>query len=419
MSRQPGQPQSPAAAEQAQLAVAGLSTTAVHAGEGRRRAHDSITTPIIQASTYTFANTAELIDYHEGRIEREEYGRYGNPTVRAAEAKLALLEAGPDMPAAALLCASGMNAITSTLLSMLPTGSHLILTDDCYRRTRQFIQTFLVRLGVQHTVVPACDYAAIEAAIRPETRLILSESPTNPYLRVLDLPRLVAIARQHRLKTIIDATFATPYNLRPLHQGIDIVIHSATKYLGGHNDLLAGVIIGRPGIISALRDSQGITGGICDPHSAYLLLRGLKTFALRMERHNRNGLAVAHFLHNHPRIARVHYPALPDHPDHLIAMEQMRGWGGVVAFELDADMSATSRFIDRLRLPYIGPSLGGVESLVEQPSLMSFYELTTEERLAIGIRDNLVRLACGIEDTEDLIADLSQALDDKDVIRLA
>lgn len=315
MSRQPGQPQSPAAAEQAQLAVAGISTTAVHAGEGRRRAHDSITTPIIQASTYTFANTAELIDYHEGRIEREEYGRYGNPTVRAAEAKLALLEAGPDMPAAALLCASGMNAITSTLLAMLPTGSHLILTDDCYRRTRQFIQTFLVRLGVQHTVVPACDYAAIEAAIRPETRLILSESPTNPYLRVLDLPRLVALARQHRLKTIIDATFATPYNLRPLHQGIDIVIHSATKYLGGHNDLLAGVIIGRPGIISALRDSQGITGGICDPHSAYLLLRGLKTFALRMERHNRNGLAVAHFLHNHPRIARVHYPALPDHPD--------------------------------------------------------------------------------------------------------
>lgn len=417
MSRQPGKQQSPATAaemreaEHAQSAFAGISTTAVHAGEGRRRAHDSITTPIIQASTYTFANTAELIDYHEGRIEREEYGRYGNPTVHAAEAKLALLEAGTEMPAAALLCASGMNAITSTLLSMLPTGSHLILTDDCYRRTRQFIQTFLVRLGVQHTVVPACDYAAIEAAIRPETRLILSESPTNPYLRVLDLPRLVAIARQHRVKTIIDATFATPYNLRPLHQGIDIVIHSATKYLGGHNDLLAGVIIGRPGIISALRESQGITGGICDPHSGYLLLRGLKTFALRMERHNRNGLAVAHFLHDHPRIARVHYPALPNHPDHLIAMEQMRGWGGVVSFELDADMTVTSRFIDRLRLPYIGPSLGGVESLVEQPSLMSFYELTTEERLAIGIRDNLVRLACGIEDTEDLIADLSQALD--------
>ncbi len=419
MSRQPGQPQEIAAAEQAQLAVAGISTTAVHAGEGRRRAHDSITTPIIQASTYTFANTAELIDYHEGRIEREEYGRYGNPTVHAAEAKLALLEAGTEMPAAALLCASGMNAITSTLLSMLPTGSHLILTDDCYRRTRQFIQTFLVRLGVQHTVVPVCDYAAIEAAIRPETRLILSETPTNPYLRVLDLPRLVAIARQHRVKTIIDATFATPYNLRPLHQGIDIVIHSATKYLGGHNDLLAGVIIGRPGIISALRDSQGITGGICDPHSAYLLLRGLKTFALRMERHNRNGLAVAHFLHNHPRIARVHYPALPNHPDHMIAMEQMRGWGGVVSFELDADITTTSRFIDRLRLPYIGPSLGGVESLVEQPALMSFYELTTEERLALGIRDNLVRLACGIEDTEDLIADLSQALDDKDVTQLA
>lgn len=425
MSRQSGQQQSPEAAaemreaEHTQPAFVGISTAAVHAGEGRRRVHDSITTPIIQASTYTFANTAELIDYHEGRIEREEYGRYGNPTVRAAEAKLALLEAGTAMPAAALLCASGMNAITSTLLSMLPTGSHLILTDDCYRRTRQFIQTFLVRLGVQHTVVPACDYAAIEAAIRPETRLILSESPTNPYLRVLDLSRLVAIAKQHRVKTMIDATFATPYNIRPLHYGIDIVVHSATKYLGGHNDLLAGVVIGRPGIISALRESQGIMGGICDPHSAYLLLRGLKTFALRMERHNHNGLAVAHFLHDHPRIARVHYPALPDHPDHVIAMEQMRGWGGVVSFELDADMTATSRFIDRLRLPYIGPSLGGVESLVEQPALTSFYELTTEERLAIGIRDNLVRLSCGIEDIEDLIADLSQALDDNDVLRLA
>src|SRR5690606_38851733 len=187
-------------------------------------------------------------------------------------------------------CASGMNAITSTLLAMLPAGSHIVLTDDCYRRTRQFIRTMLARLGVAHSVVPAGDLAALEAAIVPgQTRILLSESPTNPYLRVADLPALAALARRHRVKTIIDATFATPFNQRPLAYGIDLIVHSCTKYLGGHNDLLAGAVVGRPGIIGALREAQGMLGGICDPHSAYLLLRGLKTFALRMERHNANG----------------------------------------------------------------------------------------------------------------------------------
>jgi len=388
----------------------GPSTAAVHGGEPRRRAHDSVTAPIVQSATYTFASTAELIDFHEGRVEREEYGRYGNPTVRAAEAKLAALE--DPAGAAALLCASGMNAITSALLAMLPAGSHLVLADDCYRRTRQFVRTMLARLGVEHTVVPAGDLAAIEAAILPgKTRVLLSESPTNPYLRVADLPALAAIARRHRVKTIIDATFATPFNQRPLAHGIDLVVHSCTKYLGGHNDLLAGVIVGRPGIVGALREAQGMLGGICDPHSAYLLLRGLKTFGLRMERHNHNGLAVARFLEEHPRVARVHYPGLASHPDHAVAAAQMAGFGGVVSFEIAGDLEATARFIDRLRLPYIAPSLGGVESLVEQPALMSFYELTSEERLAVGIRDNLVRLSCGIEDTADLIDDLTQALD--------
>jgi cystathionine gamma-synthase len=384
----------------------GESTAAVHAGEPRARAYDSITAPIVHAATYTFADTAALVDFQEGRVEREEYGRYGNPTVRAAEAKLAALERAE----AALLCSCGMNALTTVLLSMLPSGSHLVLTDDCYRRTRQFVSTLLARLGVEHTIVPACDYNAIEAALRPETRLILSESPTNPYLRVLDLPRLAAIAKRRRVKTLVDATFATPYNIRPLEHGIDLVVHSATKYLGGHNDLLAGVVLGRAGLIGALRQSQGILGGICDPHSAYLLARGLKTFALRMERHNANGLRVARFLAEHPRVVRVHYPGLAGHPDHAVAAAQLRGYGGVVSFEIDGDLGATSRFIDRLRLPLIAPSLGGVESLVEQPALMSFYELTSAERLALGMRDNLVRLSCGIEDGDDILADLEQAL---------
>jgi cystathionine gamma-synthase len=211
---------------------------------------------------------------------------------------------------------------------------------------------------------------------------------------------------------MIDATFATPFNLRPLEYGIDLVVHSCTKYLAGHNDLLAGVVIGKPGIIGALREAQGMLGGICDPHGAYLLLRGLKTFSLRIARHNANGLAVARFLEAHPRIERVHYPGLESHPDHGVATTQMQGFGGVVSFEVAGDLEATSRVIDRLRIPYIAPSLGGVESLVEQPALMSFYELTTEERLAVGIRNNLVRYSCGIEDADDLIADLAQALAD-------
>lgn len=390
---------------------AGESTAAVHAGEARTRGYHAITTPVVHSATYTFGSTADLIDYHEGRVQREEYGRYGNPTVRATEARLAALEAGSSgINPAALLCSCGMNAITTLLLAMLPTGSHVILTDDCYRRTRQFFRTILARLGVQHTIVPIGDRAALEAAIRPQTRLLLSELPTNPYLRIVDLHELVAVARQHRIKTVIDATFATPFNLRPLEFGVDLVIHSATKYLAGHNDLLAGVIIGKPPIIAALREAQGMLGGICDPNTAYLLQRGLKTLALRIARQNQNAQALAAFLCGHPRIERVYYPGLPSHPDHALAVAQMRGFGGVVSFEYAGDLNATGAFIDRLQIPYIAPSLGGVESLVEQPALMSFYELTTEERLAVGIRNNLVRYACGVEDTADLLNDIDQAL---------
>jgi cystathionine gamma-synthase len=399
-------------------------TTAVHGGEPRRRAHDALAHPIVQTATYTFADTATLCDHHEGRIEREEYGRYGNPTVKVVEEKLAILESAPARfgpppmeraPAPdeveALLFASGMNAISTVLLAMLPGGSHVVLTDDCYRRTRQLVRTLLARLGVAHTIVPAGDVPAIEAALRPETRLVVSEAPTNPYLRVIDLPALVEITRAHKVKTLIDATFATPLNMRPLSFGVDLVVHSATKYLGGHNDLLAGAVIGRAPLIQALRDAQGMLGGICDPHAAWLLLRGLKTLSLRIDRHNATGLSVARFLEAHPKVRRVHYPGLESHPDHAVAKRLMRGHGGVVSFEIDGDLSAGSRLVDALKIPFIGPSLGGVESLVEQPSLMSFYELTTEERLAVGIRDDLIRLSCGIEDAEDLIADLEQALD--------
>jgi cystathionine gamma-synthase len=209
----------------------------------------------------------------------------------------------------------------------------------------------------------------------------------------------------------VDSTFATPCNQRPLEFGVDLVIHSATKYLSGHNDLLAGVVVGSRELIAPIRESRGIMGGIADPHNAYLLLRGLKTLALRVQKHNENGMRVATFLEKHPKVRRVFYPGLPSHPDHAIAREQMTGFGGVVSFEIEGDLERTSAFIDALRLPRIGPSLGGVESLVEQPALQSYFELTTEERLKVGISNELVRYALGIEDADDLIADLAQALE--------
>jgi cystathionine gamma-synthase len=385
----------------------GPSTRAVHGGEPRSKLANAVTEPIIQTATYTFADTAELCDHFEGRIEREEYGRYGNPTQRVAERKLAALEGAED----GLLFSSGMAAITTTLFAMLSKGAHVVVTDDSYRRTRQFLLQILRRYGVEVTVVPAGNYDRMEEAVRPTTRLILSESPTNPYNRILDLTRVAEIAGRHRIKTIIDSTFATPINQRPLEFGIDLVIHSATKYLGGHNDLLAGAVLGNAGLVSAIRDLQGITGAVADPFAAYLLIRGIKTLALRVARQNDNAERLAEFLAAHPKVERVHYPSLKTHPEHDIAKRQMRGFGGVVSFEIRGDIHAGTRLVDACRIPRIAPSLGGVESLIEQPALMSFYELSTEERLQVGIKDSLIRYSVGIEDAVDLIADLRQALE--------
>jgi cystathionine gamma-synthase len=385
----------------------GPSTTAVHGGEPRPKPAHSLATPIVQTATYSFGNTQELIDHFEGKIDRVEYGRYGNPTQRIAEAKIAALEGAEDC----LLFSSGMAAMTTTLFAILSRGTHVVVTDDSYRRTRQFLNQTLQRYGIEVSTVPAGDYDALEDAIRPTTRALVSESPTNPYNRIMDLARFAEIGRRHRVKTVIDGTFATPYNQRPLEFGIDLVMHSATKFLGGHNDLLAGAVCGSRELVDGVRALQAISGAVLDPFAAYLLVRGLKTFALRMERQNANAQAVAEFLAAHPRVATVHYAGLPSHPQHEVARKQMRGYGGVVSFEVRGDLAAASRVVDACRIPYIASSLGGVESLIEQPAIMSFYELTTEERLAIGIKDSLIRYSVGIEDAEDLVADLAQALD--------
>src|SRR5499427_5633121 len=368
---------------------------------------NSLATPIVQTATFTWANTQELKDHFDGKIDRVEYGRYGNPTQKIAESKLAALEGAGDC----LLFSSGMAAITTALFAMLSRGTHVVVTDDSYRRTRQFLNHTLNRYGIEVSTVPAGDYEALEDAIRPTTRVLVSESPTNPYNRILDLERFAAIGRQHRVKTFIDATFATPYNARPLEWGVDLVMHSATKFLGGHNDLLAGAVLGSRDLVAGIRALQATTGATVDPFAAYLLVRGLKTFALRMERQNANAQALAEFLAGHPRVGAVHYAGLPSHSEHEIAKKQMRGFGGVVSFEVRGDLDAASRVVDACSIPYIAASLGGVESLIEQPAVMSFYELTSEERLEIGIKDNLIRYAVGIEDADDLIADLAQALE--------
>jgi len=337
----------------------GSSTRAVHAGEERPKPSHAVTTPVFLSSTFTFTDTADLVDYMERLARGEEttrleYGRYGNPTVGAVERKLADLDGGET----ALLFSSGMAAVTVTLLTLLSPGAHVVCTDDCYRRTRQFITEFMRRYGVEATQVPMGDYDALDAAIRPNTCLIFSETPTNPRLRVADVPRVAEIARRHEVLTVIDSTFATPVNLRPLELGADLVIHSATKYLGGHNDLLAGVAIGSRDLVAKLRETQALIGAICDPHAAYLLLRGLKSLALRVAHQNHAGLEVARFLEEHPSVSRVYYPGLPSHPDHATASELMGGFGGVVSFELKADLEATWRLIDALLIPYIGPCFG-------------------------------------------------------------
>jgi cystathionine gamma-synthase len=388
-----------------------FSTKAVHAGEGRRKPFGSLTTPIYQTSTFTFADTAEVLEFMQQKADgapepRDEYGRYSNPTQSVAERRLAALEGGQQ----ALLFASGMCAITTAMLALLKAGDHLVMVHGAYRRTQEFAASFLPRWGVEATFVPIDDPAALAAAIRPTTRMIFAESPTNPHLRVMDLEALTQLARRHGIVTAIDSTFATPINMRPLEHGLDLVIHSVTKYLAGHNDLLAGVVIGSRESLAAIQEARGVLGGVSSPQDVYLLLRGLKTLDLRVRRQNENGMRVAQYLEGHPAIERVYYPGLPSHPDYEVARRQMAGFGGVVSFEIRGDMERTARFIDRLRMPYIGPTLGGVESIAQQQAI--FISLDPEERRNAGISDTLVRYALGIEDAEDLIADLEQALDE-------
>lgn len=388
---------------------AGVSTLSVHAGEARQKANDAITDSICCSSTYTFDSTQSILDYIQQKQDREEYGRYGNPNEKVVERKLAALDGAED----AILYSSGMAAIVGLLMSKLNAGDEIVFFDECYHRSREFCFKHLSRFGVVTHQVKTGDFDAMNRAINDRTKMIVSESPTNPHLTVIDLEQFVALGKERGVETLIDATLATPFNIRPLEFGVDYVWHSATKYLGGHNDLLAGVICGSKEKLEPVRKLRGILGCINAPHNMYLLERGLKTFALRMQRHNENGQRVAEFLANHPKIEHVYYPGLASHPSHAVAKRTMKGFGGLITFLVrGADWRQTASIIDACRIPRIGPSLGGVESLIEQPMVMSYFDYPPEQREAFGIYDNMIRMSCGIEDPEDLIADLDQALSD-------
>jgi cystathionine gamma-synthase len=383
-----------------------LATRSVHAGEPRRKYADSITTPIIQTSTFTFQDSKHIEDYTKKGKEHFEYGRYGNPTVKIAEKRLADLESAEDC----VVFTSGMSAITTTILTLVQSGDHIVITDDSYKKTLEFCRSYLKQFGVECTIVPFGDYGILERAIRKNTRFIFSESPTNPYLNIFDLVKIKKIADKHNVLTLIDSTFATPLNQRPIEFGMDIVLQSCTKYLAGHNDILAGAVLGRTELVDKIRNLHKSMGGLIDPHCCYLLLRGLKTFPLRVKKQNETALQVAEFLETHPRIKKVYYPFLKSHPQHGIAKEQMEGGGGVVTFDIKGNLNDAKRFLDRLKLCYIGPSLGGVETLITHPALVSYYDYSRAERYKLGITDTLFRLAVGIEDAEDIIADLEHAL---------
>jgi cystathionine beta-lyase/cystathionine gamma-synthase len=383
----------------------GFSTKAVHGGENRDQSSGSFVTPIYEASVFAFSTTKELVDVISEKTEGYLYTRFGNPTVRNVERKMAELEGAEDAAA----FSSGMAAIATTIFTLVSSRDHIVSTRDLYGGTLQFFKEVLPRYGVEVSFVETTDPDEMAFVIQKNTKVIFTETPTNPTLRVVDVSKVAELSKEKGITSVVDSTFASPYNLKPIELGVDVTVHSATKYLGGHHDITAGVVCGSESFVKKLRGMRKPLGGTLDPHAAWLLLRGLKTLGLRMERHNSNGMAVAEYLEKHPKVKKVYYPGLKNHPQHRVARQQMKGFGGVVSFEIDGDFEKSMKFVDSLKLCYLAASLGGVETLVTQPVTSSHYFVSPEDRKNAAITDQLVRLSLGIEDPEDIIADLEQA----------
>jgi methionine-gamma-lyase len=384
----------------------GPQTIAIHGGEAPRHGVGApVGTPISRTSTFTFSSTAEMKLWAEGKSKAYIYSRYGNPTLSVAEGKIAALEGGE----AAVVTASGMAAISSALLGALKCGDELISTSQVYGGSYRLMRDVFPDMGIKvHQV--GTDLAGLEELASPRTKCLYVETPTNPTLRLVDLHKAIAFAKKHKLIAIIDNTFATPVLQNPLAMGYDIVVHSATKALAGHSDVIAGVAVGSKHWMERVRHMVIYLGGSMDPGAAYLLIRGMKTLGVRMERQCKNAMAVARFLEKHSKVARVHYPGLASHPDHKLARKQMRGFGTMLAFDLKGGLPAARRFCDRVQLFLLAASLGGVESLVILPIYSSHYNMSAEELKRADVSPGTVRVSVGLEDSEDLIADLKQAL---------
>jgi cystathionine beta-lyase/cystathionine gamma-synthase len=376
-----------------------LDTLAVHAGERRPGPEGSVVFPIYQGTVYAVEPGT---DYHDIRYIRLN----STPSQRYLHDKLAALEGAES----AVATASGMAALTTTLLTLLKPGDHIIAGDCLYGGTHDFLTGHAEKLGWRYTFVDPQRPETWTSAVRAESRLFLVETITNPLLRVPRLTEVVAFARGRNLTTVIDNTFATPVNFRPLAHGFDVVCHSATKALNGHSDIVAGCVMGREELITKVRHTLNLFGGSLDPHAGFLLARGLKTLAIRVRAQNGNALALARFLAGHTKIQGVNYPGLPTHPDHEHATSLLAGYGGMLSFRLKGGTDAAERFLARIRIPYVAPSLGGVESLAVRPALTSHAGMKREDRERIGVTDDLVRISCGIEGAEDLVADFDQAL---------
>jgi len=384
-----------------------LGTLAVHAGEGETWAVASVTTPVYQTTTYRFPDAAAAAAYLDDPSGKWLYSRLENPTVVAAERKIAALEGAE----AALCLASGMAAISAALLSVLRAGDGLLVADTLYGETTRLCREVLPRYGVRVEVAPLPRLAEAAAAAAPGTRALYFETPTNPTLRVVDVPAVALACRRRGLVSIVDATFATPVNLRPLSHGIDLVVHSATKYLNGHCDHLAGALAGRAELVAEARKIRRTLGANLDPAAAYDLLRGMKTLEIRLLRHNQTALRLARALEGHPKVARVHYPLLDSHPDVALARQLLRGGGGVLSLDVRGGFEAVSRVHDALGLVARASSLGGVESLASIPVISSHRSASDAELRAQGIDRGTLRLSVGLEDPDDLEADLRQALE--------
>ncbi|MFL6282966.1 MAG: trans-sulfuration enzyme family protein [Pyrinomonadaceae bacterium] len=384
----------------------GFQTRAIHAGKGENRTH-AVTPPIWQTTTFSADSSEHFAEIATAVRPSEFYTRYGNPTHKEVEATLVALEGGE----AALLTSSGMGAIFTALMSVIKAGDHVVAQTNHYAGAMTLLDEMSARFGVEVTLVDQTRAEGFAEAMRPTTRVVYAESPTNPLMQITDLRALSELARARGVTTIVDNTFSTPVNQRPLELGIDAVIHSATKYLGGHSDVTAGVVVSSREFVERAWHFSLLAGSILSPFDGWLLLRGLRTLGLRVERHNSNASALARFLESHPKVARVYYPGLESHPQHTLARSQMTGFTGMLSAELRGDFSAAERFIASLRLATNAASLGGHETLIVHPAAMWGGYMTAEQLRAKGLSDSLVRISVGLEDERDLLADFARALE--------